>query len=329
MKNNKIQIIRAVLALVVVLIHTFTRNSNELLITCRPFMNVAVAGFIFLSGFLTKVSINEKGTYKKRIITALIPYIVFSLYYTIIRNHNLATSTLISCIAKNLITTRGSGILYYLVVYMQLALLTPLLIKIARQKKWFLHTPILLIQPLFLACFYSGVINGTIAQETPWYIMFFPAWLSYYYLGILIGNDLLKIKTKNFTLVALVIIGVVLQIAEGFFWFNNTSVKDMYYSQIRITALLENIPLLLLITRYIRSKGEKVNKLLCKIGDASFGIYLLHPAFIMVCDKLIPRSEATFMITFLFAAIGSFVTVLILNKIAPKKALKYTGLGLK
>ena len=79
---------------------------------------------------------------------------------------------------------------------------------------------------------------------------------------------------------------------------------------------------------HIRSPREKCNKLLCKIGDASFGIYLLHPAFIMVCDKLISRSEATFLITFAFAATGSFVTILVLNKLLPRKLLKPCGLAL-
>ena len=64
-----------------------------------------------------------------------------------------------------------------------------------------------------------------------------------------------------------------------------------------------------------------------KIGDASFGIYLLHPAFILVCDKFLPRTEATFLLTFAFAA-GSFVTILILNKLLPRKLLKPCGLAL-
>lgn len=328
MKNSKIQIVRAILALIVVMIHAMPSFSVPRIIA-RPFLNIAVAGFIFLSGFLTKTNVETKKIYKKRIMVSLIPYMLFTIFYTIGKGYKAGVGISLASIGKNLITTQGSGVLYYLVVYIQLVLLTPLLVRIARQKKWFLNLPVLIIQPLFLLFFYLGIINGDILKEAPYYMMFFPVWLTYYYLGILIGNDLLKIKTKNSTLIVLVAIGIVLQITEGFFWLNNTSVKDMYYSQIRITALLENIPLLLLITRYIRSKKEKTNKLLCKIGDASFGIYLLHPALIMICDKLIPRSETTFMITYLFAVIGSFAIVLILNKIVPKKALKYTGLGLK
>ena len=328
MKNRNIQIIRAILAIFVVAIHTLPDNIM-LKIWIRPLINISVAGFIYLSGYLTKLSIRTKILYKKRILTVLIPYIIFTIAYTIISDYKTGVSGVSHEILKNFVTTSGNGTLYYLVVYMQLVLLTPLLTKIAGQKSKLANAIILLIQPLFIACLYFGAGSGAILKIAPFYIMFFPAWLSYYYLGLLIGNNLIKIKAKSLALVMMSIVGIALQIAEGFIWLNNSTMKDMYFSQIRITALLENIPLLLLMTRYIRSPREKCNKLLCKIGDASFGIYLLHPAFIMVCDELIVRNEATFLITFVFAAAGSFATVLLLNKLLPRKALKYTGLALK
>ena len=327
-KNHKIQLIRAILALAVVAVHIMPDN-DALRIIIRPLLNIAVAGFIFLSGYLTKLNIDTKKFYRKRILAVLIPYVLFTIIYTVISDYKLGAADASREIAKNLVTTSGKYTLYYLAVYVQLVLLTPLLTKIADQKSKLANAIILLIQPLFIACLYFGAGSGVILKIAPFYIMFFPAWLSYYYLGLLIGNNLIKIKAKSLTLVMMSIAGIALQITEGFIWLNNSTMKDMYFSQIRITALLENIPLLLLMTRYIRSPREKCNKLLCKIGDASFGIYLLHPAFIMVCDKLIPRSEATFLITFAFAAAGSFATVLILNKLLPRKALKYTGLALK
>ena len=317
------------MAIVVVTIHVFAKYNYMTLAICRPFMNVAVAGFVFLSGYLTNTSVKAKELYKRRICIVLLPYIIFTFFYTIISSYKLGLETIPTRLMKNILTTQGNGILYYLIVYIQLVLLTPLLVRIAKQKKWLLNLPILLLQPLFLVCFYLGVVNGDIIKEAPWYTMFFPVWLSYYYLGILIGNNILKTRINNSILIILAASGVLLQIAEGIFWINNTTVKDMYFSQIRITAFLENIPLLLLITKYIRSEHNKNNKLLCKIGDASFGIYLLHPAFIMVCDMIIPRSEITFIFTFVFAFAGSFAAILILNKIFPKKILKYAGLALK
>ena len=164
MKNRRIQIIRAILAVIVIIIHTLPDN-YMIKVFARPVLNVAVAGFLFLSGYLTKTKIDVKSFYKKRLFAVLIPYVLFTILYTIISNIELGPSELLSLTAKNLITTQGKNILYYLIVYAQFVLLTPLLIRIAVQKKTILNTIILLIQPLFVLCFYIGVMNGTIIKK--------------------------------------------------------------------------------------------------------------------------------------------------------------------
>lgn len=77
------------------------------------------------------------------------------------------------------------------------------------------------------------------------------------------------------------------------------------------------------------SKKKIAAHLLERADDASFGIHPLHPAFIMLYDKILAHTEATFVITFVVAFAGSFATVLVLNIIVPRKALKYTGLAIK
>lgn len=62
--------------------------------------------------------------------------------------------------------------------------------------------------------------------------------------------------------------------------------------------------------------------LFAKLAHA-FGIYLLHPALIMVCDKLFARTNAL-----IDAFFGSFAIVLVLNKHLPRIVLKYCGLAL-
>lgn len=328
MKNNRIQVIRATLAIMVVLIHTLP-TSNEFKIIVRPFLNVAVAGFIFLSGYLTKTEINAKRLYRKRIIKALIPYVIFTIIYTVVKQYKKNITSLPYIIIKNLVTASGRMILYYLVVYIQLVLLTPFLTKIAKTKNIVYSLLIISISPLFILFYYVGIIHGEILEELPYCIMFFPVWIAYYYLGLIIGNKLVKINLKSTTLVTLIIIGLLLQIAEGFFWLQNTNMKDIYYSQIRITSFMQNIPILILISRYIRHTSVKYGKHMIKIGDASFGIYLLHPLFISICDKLFKRNIITFLITFSLSFAGAYITVLMLNKFLPKKLLGYVGLSTK
>lgn len=326
MKNNKIQIVRAILALFVVAIHTLPDNHN-IRIVVRPFLNISVAAFIFLSGYLTKLEIDTKQFYKKRLLTVLLPYLIFTVAYSApaMLSSTVVDATKVLC--KNLITSSAKMHLYYLVVYAELVLLTPLLVKIAKQKKRLFDIAIMSIQPLFILCVYLGAINHDIFKISPWYVIVFPAWMAYYYFGLLVGNRYKNIKASYKTLLLLFFVGAALQISEGFVWRQLTPMKDLCISQLRITALIQNIPGLLLITKFIRSKKETRNKLLEKIGDASFGIYLLHPAFIMVCDKIIARNEVTFLVSFVFATAGSFITVLVLNKFVPKKLLKYCGLS--
>lgn len=214
-------------------------------------------------------------------------------------------------------------------VYIQLVLATPLLARIAKQKSKILDMIVFLIQPLFIACLYLGILDESILKVSPWYGIVFPAWLSYYYLGLVVGNRAKSVKASGVLLLAAFMLSSIFQIAEGFIWKEGGAISDIYYSQLRITALVQNIPGVLLLAKIAMSKKKITARLLERVGDASFGIYLLHPAFIMVCDKILARAEATFAITFVVAFAGSFATVLILNKIIPRKALKYTGLAIK
>lgn len=328
MKNSKIQIIRAILALFVILIHTLP-NNEELRIILRPVLNISVAGFIFLSGFLTKLDLETKVFYKKRILTVLVPYLIFSVLYSIPEIMHLNLLDSLKLLAKNVITSEGKYHLYYLVVYIQLVLITPLLVKIVKQKNKILDVTILLIQPLFIACVYLGIISNNILKIAPWYVIVFPAWLSYYYLGLVVGNRVKSVKASGVLLLAAFVLSSIFQITETLIWKKGGAISDIYYTQLRITALVQNIPGMLLLAKIAMSKKRITARLLERVGDASFGIYLLHPAFIMVCDKILARTEATFVIAFVVAFVGSFATVLILNKIIPRKVLKYTGLAIK
>lgn len=69
-KNYKIQILRALAIIAVVLIHTCPLGLSQVLV--RPFINFSVGLFLFLSGYLTKLENNDwKNFYKKRIVRVL------------------------------------------------------------------------------------------------------------------------------------------------------------------------------------------------------------------------------------------------------------------
>lgn len=84
-KLNNIQVIRVLCIIAVVTIHTCP--SGQIGIFLRPFLNFCVSIFIFLSGYLTKMLIEDKSKYiKKRLSRVIIPYIIWSIIYIIIYN---------------------------------------------------------------------------------------------------------------------------------------------------------------------------------------------------------------------------------------------------
>lgn len=127
--NKNIQALRGLAIIAVVLIHTCPSGLSQVFV--RPFLNFAVAMFIFLSGNLTKTE-NEDWIHfiKKRCLRVLIPYFIWTIVYTL-------PSFSLQKLAFNLATTKSAYTLYYVFVYIQLVILTPLLCKAARSKlKW-------------------------------------------------------------------------------------------------------------------------------------------------------------------------------------------------
>ena len=82
-RNNMIQIFRALSIIAVVMIHTTPLGAWQ--VFCRPFINFSVATFLFLSGYLTKIENDNWYVFcKKRIIRVIIPYIIWTILYTVL-----------------------------------------------------------------------------------------------------------------------------------------------------------------------------------------------------------------------------------------------------
>ena len=81
-KNQRVQVLRGVAILAVVVIHSSMAPIAQLFV--RPFVNFAVALFIFLSGYLTKTEIaNVKAFASKRIMKVLVPYVLWTVIYAV------------------------------------------------------------------------------------------------------------------------------------------------------------------------------------------------------------------------------------------------------
>ena len=127
MKNTRIQIFRAVAIMAVVMIHTTPGGLCQ--VVFKPFVNFAVATFLFLSGYLTKTdNDNWLAFYRKRIIRVLVPYLIWTIVYSIPDLNSEGPARLV----KNMLSANATTTLYYIFVYIQFVLLTPLLGKLAK-----------------------------------------------------------------------------------------------------------------------------------------------------------------------------------------------------
>ena len=278
---------------------------------------------MFLSGYLTKIE-NENwfSFYKKRIFRVIIPYVIWTILYTL---PNVLSSGNILLIAKNVITAQAAATLYYIFVYIQFVLLTPVLAKLAKSKYrnwgW-------VIAPLSVLIFkYYGLLTGF---EYNGYVSLLWSnaclgWFTYYYLGLLLGNQILKPNYSFKTLACLYIISILLQIGEGYGWFilGNANCG----TQIKLTSFLTSTLFLLIVYTILNKHSIDIeNKFMRSLGDYSFGIYLCHIMVMTVLGRISVYVMLPYPLTTVIVVLLSWGFCYFGYKICGKKISGWLGL---
>ena len=319
-KDRYIQIFRAIAIIAVVMIHTTPAGQWQ--VFCKPFINFAVAAFIFLSGYLTKTeNDNWLKFYIRRITRVLVPYIIWTVIYSIPDIQSSGPSALV----KNLLCANATTTLYYIFVYIQFVLLTPLLGKLAKSPYRHLGW---LIAPLSVILFkYIPVFGGF--QLGKHLQLFWNdiclGWFTFYYLGLILGNKILDRKFNIRNLILMYCASVFLQMAEGYLWF----IVDPAGcgSQLKLTSILSSTIFMLIIYCVLRRSNHVPDcRFLCTIGDYSFGIYLVHMMFLKGIEDLEFYSTIPYPITSLIVLFISFILCYISSAAIGKKASRWVGI---
>lgn len=109
-KSNTIQLFRGIAIICVILIHTCPNGMSTVI--ARPIVNIGVPIFLFLSGYLTKIENKNWPTlFKKRIVRVFIPYLIWTILYTI-------QSGDLKRLPYNILTTGAASHLYYIILYL-------------------------------------------------------------------------------------------------------------------------------------------------------------------------------------------------------------------
>ena len=298
-----------------------TTPAGEMQVICKPFINFAVATFVFLSGYLTKAdNDNWLAFYRRRITRVLVPYFIWTVIYSIqdIQSEGL------SVLVKNLLCANATTTLYYIFVYIQFVLLTPLLGKLAKSR--FRHLG-WIIAPLSVVLFKYIPAFGDIHLGKHVELLWSDAclgWFTFYYLGLILGNKLLSPKFNLRNLVFLYCVSLLLQMGEGYLW--STVDPAGCGSQLKLTSILSSSIFMLIIYSVLSSNHGTKCRLLSTIGDYSFGIYLVHMMILKALEPMTLYSAIPYPVTSLIILIISFIFCNVFTAVTGKRVGRWLGL---
>lgn len=180
----------------------------------------------------------------------------------------------------------SSGQLYFILVLLQLTILTPFFIRTINKsigaKYLFLVTPVYLV----ILYMYSLIYK----KQFPFYQIPFPAWFNFYYLGLWIkikGYKPIFKRNHIRNSIVLCVLGLMISIAEGYLLIALGATDGFASSQIKVASFLyvfAIINLLLVVKPYMENIKIEWLK---NIGDRSYGIYYIHMIWIMISNKIL------------------------------------------
>lgn len=324
-KITEIELARGLSILCVVLIHSTSNSLIEvstisLIYPVYLILNrlacFAVPAFIFFSGivlfyrYLDKWSYHQSATfYLQRIKYVVIPYFIWAvmyyLFYSFIEPGNGVFS--LSDLMKQVVLGRTFYHLYFAVLIIQYYVLTPVLLSIAKANRG-------AITYLFIFSVIVQAVMSLFNERYKWVgdkSFLFTTYFSSFTLGCWIGKyyktvieRLRSYRHKLYLLSTLLAsLYVLIQINDVYGSFSiNPLIKELIVHSYCIGIALS-------LLCFFRSREglffPSIN-LLGTAGMCSFGIYLLHPVFIILFEKLVHFPGSIFY--HLGVAIKFFVT---------------------
>lgn len=254
---------------------------------------------------------------KRRFLRTLPPYVIWSVAYALLLQHASPLG-----VAKAVLTAGASAQMYFVAVYLQLVLITPILYRLLKRCRWLVYA----VTP---ACLLAYEVATAMGLAMPVLGRLFPMWMLFYVVGLDWGRwqGLLSGRLKQALCALAVCVGV--QLAAGFAW-NGLGDYNMATTQLKLGSMatsLAAIAVMMLLPD--AAKGRLSASFLVPLGDASFGVYLCHMFFVAALDKVLglvalPLALAT-VLKWLLALGLSFAFCEVAARLLPKKVAKFLG----
>lgn len=313
---------------------TFEKGSFNWLfgITLRQFIDFAVPFFLAMSGYFSLKGSSERPItyYKERFIRIIIPYLVWTAVYLLIKTPKDLPSFK-ECFEGVFLGT-GIGIGYFVIVLSQFVLLTPLLSRIHKKTSHLAIMATLSVLGSIFVYYFSALNQSHLLSKFPAYALPLIVWYPSYHAGYFLARFYNK-KEINNTLNKIFIFGLAaalaLSLLEGFMWaYNNNYAFGA--SQLKATSLIASMFLFFVAVSFKDRKSflDK-NSPIAWLGTNSYTIYLTHLLFLGVIQKLLKRSDVLYSIQPLFILTSVAITLIscailvkAAEKLLPKKLSK-------
>ena len=328
-KREYWQGIRGICILAVVLIHSlggfdYSAGYDTGFIILRQVINFAVAIFVFMSGYFVPVEkISDKNfSYKEWLFNRggrlCIPFVIWSLLYSGISLskdfHHGVTIHWLGYIYR-FIVGKSATPFYYIVVLIQLTLITPWLVHAVKENAR--------IKNILCYLLYVYVWNFTTGSSPRLYETLFTAWFGFYYLGINVRCGI-KLKCGGWK----VLIAWSISCLEALALRKLGMSMGFYTSQITAGSFLYSVAVIGWMLKQSDTQHGNV-KLLSEIGDCSYGIFYVHMAVLTVVGRFIQNSNwySYWTLRFVLTSMLSFSTVLVGQKVLKnrKRILRFIG----
>jgi peptidoglycan/LPS O-acetylase OafA/YrhL len=260
--------------------------------------SVTIQIFIFISGFVLQNQywhdIPLKSFYKKRALSIIPPYIIFSFLYIFFYHLVYGFKIGAEIVFFKLLTAEADKHMWFFAIIIQLYILYPPIRALYNffERKNRIH--VLLIFSLLAQISWSALM---LRYQKIIHIHVFVEFFFYFVLGMFVNRhfDDFKLRIKNLPISILFTVSIILNAIFSIFIFIGL-IKYGYYNSIPKLYFLGGslltpfiyIPTFLLIYRVstkISSTKNIVSSFIRSTGRLSFGMYLIHMFFIMIVSK--------------------------------------------
>ncbi len=278
---------------------------------CQLF-NFAVPAFLFISGYwLSKKQIKSLADYKtflvRRFSRIFIPYLFWSLVligYEVIKTHTVNVHEIIF----KLILGRASFHYFFIIMIVQLYVITPLLQYINRKPYGLMLVLILNIMTLLLRYLSRLHFNFWFPSISAFY-----SWVIFYEIGLLLGSGDRKIfvpeNIRSFILPA-IFVSLSISEMEGAIILSKYNNLGFAAHALKYSSFLYSVCIIFGFL-LLRERFRHWPKFLVSIGNYSFGIYLIHLFILGRVANIFQKINIIYSFQPLYEFIVAPITILI------------------